>query len=200
MHRMHCDAVTASHRMIGIAIRQTTCLKHGRYQSGTGILLGTGRSWYGTGRKRVSVSETLTERLSERERGRDCWAQSMEAQMQAYIEGLQLSGHPEGGFFKETFRSKGEIPQHALENYGFGGARNFSTSIYFLLPGSTFSALHRILSDETWYYHAGAPLEVYMLFDDGTLKVEKIGPSFTDGSLHTYNTHLFALTHFLAYL
>lgn len=109
----------------------------------------------------------------------------VEVQIRQYIEGLQLSSHPEGGFFKETFRSKGEIPQNALETYGFSGARNFSTSIYFLLPGSTFSALHRILSDETWYYHAGAPLEVYMLFDDGTLEVVKIGPSFTNGAHYT---------------
>jgi len=101
-------------------------------------------------------------------------------QIRGYIEGLQLRNHPEGGYFKETFRSSGEIPENALESYGFKGARCFSTSIYFLLPGTTFSALHRILSDETWYYHAGSPLEVFMLFDDGTLKVERIGPSFTN--------------------
>ncbi len=113
-------------------------------------------------------------------------AESIEVQIRQYIEGLQLASHPEGGFFKETFRSKGEIPQNALETHGFSsGARNFSTSIYFLLPGTTFSALHRILSDETWYYHAGAPLEVYMLFDDGTLEVVKIGPSFTNGAHYT---------------
>ncbi len=108
------------------------------------------------------------------------------AQIRSYIEGLQLCSHPEGGYFKETFRSNGEIPQNALEPHGFKGARCFSTSIYFLLPGTTFSALHRILSDETWYFHAGAPLEVYMLFDDGTLKVEKIGPSFTNGESFQY--------------
>ena len=102
-----------------------------------------------------------------------------------YIEHLNLLPHPEGGYYKETFRSKGIIPQSALPE-GFAGDRNFSTSIYFLLPGDTFSAIHRIHSDETWYYHAGNKLELWMLCDGGNLTKVIIGPDIANGEFLQY--------------
>ncbi|MEL6534966.1 MAG: cupin domain-containing protein, partial [Bacteroidota bacterium] len=45
----------------------------------------------------------------------------------------------------------------------FSGDRSHSTAIYFLLPGGTFSAFHRIQSDEGWHYYYGAPVRVHML-------------------------------------
>ncbi len=63
------------------------------------------------------------------------------------IELLELKPHPEGGYFRETFRDVGE-----------GRAR--STAIYFLLKGGEVSRWHRIDAAEVWHFYRGAPLEI----------------------------------------
>ncbi len=71
---------------------------------------------------------------------------------------LGLSPHPEGGFFRETWRSPlalGGLPQ--------GAPRSASTAIYFLLPAGSFSALHRVASDEVWHHYDGDPVELHVL-------------------------------------
>ena len=74
------------------------------------------------------------------------------------IETLGLLPHPEGGFYKETYRS-----ELTLE----GKERQLLTSIYFLLTSENVSRLHRIKSDELWYFHAGSPLIVHTLCERG---------------------------------
>jgi predicted cupin superfamily sugar epimerase len=83
-----------------------------------------------------------------------------------WIDHLKLQQHPEGGFYKETYRSKGSVKQDCLPNE-FSGERNFSTSIYFLLRSSDRSCFHRIKSDELWHYHAGSSLTLFLLSEDG---------------------------------
>ncbi len=83
-----------------------------------------------------------------------------------WINTLALSPHPEGGYFREVFRSKEIITREGLPQR-FSGSRNFITSIYYLLRKGEFSSLHRLTSDELWYFHDGAPLSVYTLTDDG---------------------------------
>jgi predicted cupin superfamily sugar epimerase len=96
-----------------------------------------------------------------------------------YIEQLQLIAHPEGGYYKETYRSSTEI-----QTMGFAGKRNITTSIYFLLRDAEKSHLHRIKSDEQWYYHAGDVLEIIMLHE-GKLTIELLGANIEHGeSLH----------------
>jgi predicted cupin superfamily sugar epimerase len=73
-----------------------------------------------------------------------------------WIETLKLVPHPEGGYYRETYRSRLLIPKDALPAQ-FGGARLASTAIYFLLEGKNFSAFHRLRSDEMWHFHAGGP-------------------------------------------
>lgn len=74
------------------------------------------------------------------------------------IETLGLQPHPEGGFYKETYRS-----EFSLE----GQERDLLTSIYFLLTSENVSRFHRIKSDELWYFHAGSPLIVHTLSEGG---------------------------------
>jgi len=83
--------------------------------------------------------------------------------IQSIIDALGLKPHPEGGFYKEMYRS--EITVKTLQ-----GTDNKSalTSIYYLLSGKDFSAWHRIQSDETWYFHLGCDLLIY-LFDESKL-------------------------------
>jgi len=71
-----------------------------------------------------------------------------------WIDKLELQRHPEGGWYKEVFRSSDLIPQNVLPDV-YGGERNYTTSIYYLLEGSDFSAFHRIRSDEIWHYYTG---------------------------------------------
>ncbi len=72
-----------------------------------------------------------------------------------WIEKLKLEKHPEGGWFSEVYRSE-EVVQKADLSGDFSGARNISTSIYYLLEGDDFSAFHRIKSDEIWHYYTGS--------------------------------------------
>jgi predicted cupin superfamily sugar epimerase len=74
------------------------------------------------------------------------------------IRELVLSRHPEGGYFRETFRA--DALPFALPGRG---ERSASTAIYFLLDGTDFSAFHRVRSDEVWHFYAGSPLELHLL-------------------------------------
>lgn len=79
-----------------------------------------------------------------------------------WIQKLQLESHPEGGFYKEVYRSEAST-QFSTDNVNFKGERNYMTSIYFLLDGENYSAFHRIKSDEMWYFHYGDPIRVHII-------------------------------------
>jgi len=70
------------------------------------------------------------------------------------INQLNLLPHPEGGYYKETYRAAEIIPVDALAER-FSGDKTFSTAIYFLLEKENFSAFHKIKSDECWHFYAG---------------------------------------------
>jgi len=83
-----------------------------------------------------------------------------------WINKLGLEPHPEGGYFRQTYRSGVVIGCEALPA-GFGGSRPVSTAIYFLLEGENFSAFHRLRSDELWHFYAGATVEVHVIDESG---------------------------------
>ena len=76
------------------------------------------------------------------------------------VKSLNLLPHPEGGFYKETFRSADGIETEQ-------GERNLCTSIFFLLTAENVSKFHRIKSDELWFFHEGSPLTVHTLGENG---------------------------------
>jgi predicted cupin superfamily sugar epimerase len=81
-----------------------------------------------------------------------------------WIEHLNLSPHPEGGFYRETYRARGKfVPTGSIE------PRSFSTAIYFLLRAEDRSMFHRIKSDEIWHFHAGGRLTIYILTESGMI-------------------------------
>jgi predicted cupin superfamily sugar epimerase len=88
-----------------------------------------------------------------------------------WIEKLRLEPHPEGGYFRQTYKADLTLAQAALP-VGFTGARAASTAIYFLLEGENFSAFHRLRSDEVWHFYDGAPLVVHVVEPEG--KVSRI--------------------------
>jgi len=101
------------------------------------------------------------------------------------IQQYNLQPHPEGGWYKETYRSTEFIIAAALPKR-FGGNRAFSTAIYFLLEQGNFSAFHRIKSDECWHFYAGDTLHVYVLQDDGKMEIIKLGSGILHGELFQY--------------
>lgn len=97
------------------------------------------------------------------------------------IKLLGLIKHPEGGFYKETYRSSTET-----EFEGFEGQRNVATGIYYLLEQDDFSAFHRIKSDETWHFYDGEPLEVIEIDSEGELTLTLIGNDLMMGDIPQY--------------
>lgn len=93
-----------------------------------------------------------------------------------WIDALALEAHPEGGYFREMYRSGEVIAQDGLPDR-FEGDRSFSTAIYFLLTENIFSSLHRIQSDELWFFHAGSDLNVHVIDALGDYRCLTIGPN-----------------------
>ncbi len=83
-----------------------------------------------------------------------------------WIERLDLRPHPEGGYFRETYRAAESIAADALPPR-FDGARAFATAVYFLITRDAFSAFHRIRSDELWHFYAGSAVTLAILDADG---------------------------------
>jgi uncharacterized protein len=97
-----------------------------------------------------------------------------------FIDALNLQPHPEGGWFKETYRSEEVILQNHLPGR-FSGSRSFSTAIYFLLEGKSFSAFHRIRSDELWHFYYGSVISIYVIMPDGDSQIIKLGQDIQAG-------------------
>jgi uncharacterized protein len=94
---------------------------------------------------------------------------------QDIITQLQMLPHPEGGYYKETYRSGETISVH-------GNERNVSTAIYFLLENKNKSHFHRIQSDELWFFHQGEPLEILSI-QNGELVSTILGNNIVKGEL-----------------
>ncbi|RYZ27071.1 MAG: cupin domain-containing protein [Chitinophagaceae bacterium] len=99
---------------------------------------------------------------------------------QYFIDHLQLEPHPEGGFYKETYRSSGVIQKEALLP-SFDGNRHYATAIYFLLQKGDFSAFHRIKSDECWHFYDGGRLNIHVIDKNGNYSCERLGKQLDEG-------------------
>jgi predicted cupin superfamily sugar epimerase len=83
---------------------------------------------------------------------------------------LDLKPHPEGGFYRETWRDRPA-----------GGARGAGTCIYFLLPGGVVNRWHRVDAAEIWHFYAGAPLELSIAGHGRAPETQVLGTSMWDG-------------------
>lgn len=94
---------------------------------------------------------------------------------------LHLKPHPEeGGYFIETYRSSETISEKALPSR-YKGRRSFGTAIYYLLTTETFSAMHRLRSDEIFHFYSGDPVEMLQLWPDGSGRVVILGSDILNG-------------------
>jgi len=96
------------------------------------------------------------------------------------IKELNLQPHPEGGYFKEVYRSTGEIDNDSLDSK-YTGNRNYATSIYFLLISETFSAFHKINQDEIWHFYDGSPIKIHMISETGDYSNVVVGKDLEQG-------------------
>lgn len=87
-----------------------------------------------------------------------------------------MQPHPEGGYYKETYRSAD------LVNNAEGNQRNISTAIYFLLENQQKSHLHKIKSDELWFHHQGETLEIISI-QNGELVRTYLGSDLDAGEV-----------------
>ncbi len=91
------------------------------------------------------------------------------------IKHLNLQKHPEGGFYKETYRDNRTV------RFDKGEKRSSSTAIYYMLTDDDKSHFHRVKSDELWFFHQGESLEIFIIDENGDLKVEVLGNSLDKG-------------------
>ena len=90
----------------------------------------------------------------------------MSTEADSLIAALNMTPHPEGGYYRETFRD--------------GEGRGHSSAIYFLLKAGQVSWWHRVDAAEVWHYHRGAPL-VLTIAQGGVVKTHVLGPGIEQG-------------------
>lgn len=97
-----------------------------------------------------------------------------------YINKLELKKHPEGGYYREIYRSAEmfliDPPKKNLK-------RNVSTSIYFMLEGTQKSKFHRLKSDELWHFYDGSSIKIYVIDEKGILDEITLGRKTEDGEV-----------------
>lgn len=96
------------------------------------------------------------------------------------IRQLNLIPHPEGGYYRETHRSTQTIPSAALLN-DYDGERSVSTAIYYLITKDSFSALHRIRSDELFHFYGGDPVSMIQIHPNGQQDTFTLGCRIDQG-------------------
>ncbi|OZI23917.1 hypothetical protein CAL26_10940 [Bordetella genomosp. 9] len=94
---------------------------------------------------------------------------------QRLIDRLGLQPHPEGGYYRETYRAAETVHRPTL-----AVQRSASTAIYYMLSGDAWSAWHRIRSDEVWHFYAGGALLVHVLDGQGALTTHRLGNAVDD--------------------
>ncbi len=104
----------------------------------------------------------------------------MNEKARQYIDKLELKKHPEGGYYREIYRSAEmfyvDVPQKRDK-------RNFSTSIYFLLEGKQVSKFHRLKSDELWHFYDGTSVVIHIIDADGKSTQIRLGRKLEDGEV-----------------
>jgi len=97
-------------------------------------------------------------------------------QAQKWINQLELVPHPEGGYYKSTYKSDILVEREQ-------GKRALYTSIYFLLRSEDISHFHRLQSDELWYFHAGSSLTIHMITPEGEYQEVSLGLDIEKGEV-----------------
>ncbi len=106
-------------------------------------------------------------------------------QLKEIISKLDLTPHPEGGFFKETYRSEGFIKRDSLSEV-YSGERNYSTCIYFVITSESFSAWHKIHQEEFWHFYLGSSITIHLISPEGEYSTVVLGNDIVNGEVPQY--------------
>ena len=96
-----------------------------------------------------------------------------------------MEPHPEGGYFKEVYRSNEKIAPEALPER-YKSDRNFGTSIYYLLKSGESSKLHRLKSDEIWHFYYGSPIAIHIIHPNSDYQRIVLGSDIDKGEFLQY--------------
>ena len=97
----------------------------------------------------------------------------MNKEAEKIVKALNLTKHPEGGYFSEVYRSEETLEKDLHER--FTGKHSLYTSIYFLLCENEYSAFHILKSDEIWHFYEGTTLDIHIINPDGMIKTISLG-------------------------
>jgi len=98
----------------------------------------------------------------------------MEYSADFWISQLKMDEHPEGGYYQPAYRSPEILPPENLPER-YQDPHHLYSSIYFLVTGHSFSALHRLRTDELWFFHQGNPLQLHLIHPDGKREDATLG-------------------------
>jgi predicted cupin superfamily sugar epimerase len=99
-----------------------------------------------------------------------------------WIRALGLQPHPEGGYFREIYRSPDRVLRPGLPGR-YPGDRALGTSIYFLLLSGDLSRLHRLRSDEIWHFYAGGSIVLHQIGPAGEYAAVTLGRNSAAGQV-----------------
>jgi len=100
---------------------------------------------------------------------------------QYWIDLLQLTPHPEGGYYREVYRADEVMAPDSLPERYQQVPHVSSTAIYFLLKAGEPSKFHRLQSDELWHYYAGSPVSIHLIDERGEYERKVLGPDYAQG-------------------
>jgi predicted cupin superfamily sugar epimerase len=103
-----------------------------------------------------------------------------------FIRLHNLVPHPEGGYYRQTYRSEELLPGSTLPHRYNGGNRPYSTAIYYLLREGERSRLHRLASDEVWHFYSGGALTIAEIHPNGRVAEAVLGPNPIMGQQQQY--------------
>lgn len=109
-----------------------------------------------------------------------CYTAGVQTEFKQLVTQLQLLDHPEGGYYRETYRSPEQVTGLPAR---FTGVRSACTAIIYALSAPGFSRMHRIKSDELWHFHLGSPLEVMAISPQGQRLTWVLGHAFKQGQV-----------------
>jgi uncharacterized protein len=96
------------------------------------------------------------------------------------IKLLGLSEHPTCGFYRQTYVTGDTVPEGILKR-AFRGRRPLGSVLYFLITPDAKLQFHRVIADQMYQHYMGEPVEVLLLFPDGTGAVEHVGSDLMQG-------------------
>lgn len=108
---------------------------------------------------------------------------SMEQHTPEYlINKLSLIKHPEGGYYKLTYKSTETVSVESMPTR-FTIDHSYSTGIFYFLEKNDFSAFHRIKQDEMWHFYYGSPLNIHVIDNNEKYSCIKLGVNFENGEI-----------------